>query len=207
MSKSHGPDQFELSSELNSVINESLEAFPRKYILSAQRNGDYPINKQGFESLLKQCFSPQKVTVDILRSSYITHFYSDPRMTLKMKVELARKMRHSATIAQREYQKIDISNVTHPDNLVVSIPELVPEPVVVNKSYFNLREWRKNYRDANKEKININEKAREEYKLKKDAILRRHLLYNLNSQNTALPKKETIDRYNLKYDENLKRWV
>ena len=51
--KSHGADQFELSNELNSVINESLRAFPRKYILSTQRNGDYPINKQGFESLLK----------------------------------------------------------------------------------------------------------------------------------------------------------
>ena len=119
--KSHGPDQFELSNELNNVINESSEAFPRKYILSTQRDGNKPVNKQGFESLLKQCFSPQHVTVDILRSSYITHFYSDPRMTLKMKEELARKMRHSATIAQREYQKIDVGNVSLPvvNNLIV----------------------------------------------------------------------------------------
>ena len=93
VTKSHGPDQFELSNELNNVINESLQAFPRKYILSTQRNGDSPINKQGFESLMKQCFNPQNVTVDILRSSYITNAYSDPRMTLKMKNELARKMR------------------------------------------------------------------------------------------------------------------
>ena len=69
--KSHGPDQFELPNELNNVIYESLEAFPRKYILSTQRDGDRPIGKQGFESLLRQCFSPQRVTVDILRSSYI----------------------------------------------------------------------------------------------------------------------------------------
>ena len=70
--KGHGPDQFEMSNKLNTVINESLEAFPRKYILSTQRDGDRPIAEQWFKSLLKQCFSPQKVTVDILRSAYIT---------------------------------------------------------------------------------------------------------------------------------------
>ena len=80
--KSHGPANFELPEELNNVISESLKAFPRKYILSTQRDGSKQIGKQGFESLLKHCFSPQRVTVDILRSAYITHFYSDPRKTL-----------------------------------------------------------------------------------------------------------------------------
>ena len=37
--RSHGPAQFELSEELNNVISESLQAFPRKYILSTQREG------------------------------------------------------------------------------------------------------------------------------------------------------------------------
>ena len=60
VTKSHGPDQFELSNELNNVINESLQAFPRKYILSTQHDGNYPINKQGIESLLKQCFIRKK---------------------------------------------------------------------------------------------------------------------------------------------------
>ena len=59
VTKSHGPAHFELSNELKNVINESLVAFPRKYILSTQRDGSKPIQKQGFESLLKQCFSPQ----------------------------------------------------------------------------------------------------------------------------------------------------
>ena len=84
--KSHGPANFELPEELNNVISESLKAFPRKYILSTQRDGSKQIGKQGFESLLKHCFSPQRVTVDILRSAYITHFYSEPRKTLRIKM-------------------------------------------------------------------------------------------------------------------------
>ena len=208
--KSHKPAQFELPDELNKVINESLEAFPRKYILSTQRDGDHPIGKQGFESLLRQCFSPQRVTVDILRSAYITHFYSDPRKTLKDKDELARLMRHSSKIAEREYHKIDLSNVAHPDALVVTSamipsPTEVPPPVVQKKEYFNLKVWRKKYGDDHK--IEINKKARDEYQAKKDEILRRHVLWNLNTQNTAVPKQASIDKYNLKYDENKKCWV
>ena len=208
--KSHKPAQFELPDELNNVINTSLTAFPRKYILSTQRDGDRPIGKQGFESLLIQCFSPQRVTVDILRSAYITHFYSDPRKTLKDKDELARLMRHSAKIAEREYHKIDVSNVTHPDNLIVTatmMPQLeIEQPVVQKKEYFNLKMWREKYRKDHKQAIN--EKAKEDYNVNKDAILRRHILWNLNkSQNTKIPKQSSIDKYNLKFDENKKCWV
>ena len=202
--KSHGPEQFELSNELNNVINESLRAFPRQYILSTQRDGTKPIQKQGFESLLRSCFSPQRVSVDILRSAYVTHFYSDPRMTLKMKEELARKMRHSAAVAQREYQKINVSGISQPDNLVVQRYVEAPPPIVVEKKPFNLKVWRKDYREKHKQEIN--QKARDEYKAKKDEILRRHVLWNLNTQNTAVPKQSTIDKYNLKYDENKKCW-
>ena len=82
----------------------------------------------------------------------------------------------------------------------------VPPPIVQQKEYFNLKQWRKKCREDHKNEIN--EKAREEYKAKKDEILRRHMLWNLNkSQNTAAPKQASINKYNLKYDETLKRWV
>jgi len=207
--KSHKAAQFELPQELNNVINTSLEAFPRKYILSTQRDGDRPIGKQGFESLLRQCFSPQRVTVDILRSAYITHFYSDPRKTLKDKDELALLMRHSAKIAEREYHKIDISGANHIDPLVMP-PSMaptkeIPPPVVQKKEYFNLKKWRKAYREKNK--IQINNRAKEDYKVNKDKILRSHILYNLNSKNTEKPKEITLQKYGIKYDDVLKRWI
>ena len=174
--------------------------------MSTQRDGNRPIGKQGFESLLRQCFSPQRVTVDILRSAYITHFYSVPRKTLKDKDELARLMRHSAKIAEREYHKIDISNITHPDNLAIVKPIEVMPPLVVEKEYFNLKKWRKDYREEHKNEIN--EKAKKDYQEKKDEILKRHILWNLNkSQNTKSPKQSSVDKYNLKFDENKRCWV
>ena len=204
--RSHGSITLELSDELNNVINESLKAFPRKYILSTQRDGNKPINKQGFESLLKSCFSPQIVTVDILRSSYITHYYGDPRHSLKEKDEVARLMRHSSRIAEREYNKIDLSKVTHPDNLVVTAPQKeIEQPIVKHREYFNLKSWRTQYRLKNRE--SINKKARDEYQAKKNEILKNHVLWNLNHNNIKQPKKETVDKYNLVYNNDLKRWI
>ena len=99
--------------------------------------------------MLRQCFSPQRITVEILRSAYITHFYSDPRKTLKDTDELDRLMRHSSKIAEREYHKIDVSSTIHPDPLVVTSNMMastteVPPPIVVEMEYFDLKKWRKN---------------------------------------------------------------
>ena len=71
---------------------------------------------------------------------------------------------------------------------------------------FNLKEWRKDYRAKHKDEIN--NKAKEDYQVNKDEILRRHILWNLNkSQNTKQPKQTSIDKYNLKFDDKIKRWV
>ena len=61
-----------------------------------------------------------------------------------------------------------------------------PPPIVVEKKPFNLKAWRKDYRK--KHRREINQKARDEYQAKKDEILRRHVLWNLNTQDTAVPK-------------------
>ena len=57
-----------------------------------------------------------------------------------------------------------------------------------------------------KHREDINQKAKDEYKANKDAILRRHILWNLNTNNTRQPKKETIELYNLKFDNTLNKW-
>ena len=58
-----------------------------------------------------------------------------------------------------------------------------------------------------KHKDEINNKAKEDYHVNKDEILRRHILWNLNrSQNTEKPKQASIDKYNLKFDEKLHKW-
>ena len=87
------------------------------------------------------------------------------------------------------------------------MPQLeIKQPIIKPREYFNLKQWRAQYRLQHRELINNT--AREEYKANKDAILRRHLLWNLNkSKNTEKPKQISIDKYNLKYDENFKRWI
>ena len=96
---------FELNDTLNSIIDDSLKNYPRKYILSLIRDGNKPIGKQGFETLLKSCFT-NHVTVDMLRSAYITDRYNKG-ITNRQKEELATKMRHSASIASQIYHKIE----------------------------------------------------------------------------------------------------
>ena len=63
----------------------------------------------------------------------------------------------------------------------------------------------KKYRSENKDVIN--NKAKEDYKVNKNEILKRHILFNLNkSKNTTQPNQEPIYKYNLKHDDQFKRW-
>ena len=66
-------------------------------------------------------------------------------------------MRHSSRIAEREYNKIDLSKVTHPDNLVVASNMMpvkeIPPPIAQDKTYFDLKAWRKKYRDEKRKSL------------------------------------------------------
>ncbi len=95
-----------LDSTLNSIIDDSLIHFPRKYILSLIRDGNKPIGKQLFERLLTSCFTDKHVTLDSLRSAYITDKYNSKQFTMRQKEELAKKMRHSVNVASQIYHKI-----------------------------------------------------------------------------------------------------
>ena len=107
----YGPANFELNDKLNNIIDESLQAYPRKYILSLMSDPNKPLGKQNFERLLNECMPNKKLSVDLLRSAYITHYYNKPNFTLAQKNDLAKKMRHSVNIAMLSYQKMNIPYV------------------------------------------------------------------------------------------------
>ena len=161
--RSHGPINFELSETLNNIINESLLAFPRTYILSNLQNGNMPMTKSSFENLLYSCFDNKKIGVDILRSAYITHKYNDKNFNINMKNDLAKQMRHSYMVADSQYNKIINSDVRSSyDESMPSTPSLVPQsiipPAIVSspiiskpiKKLFDVKEWGKLYRQKNK---------------------------------------------------------
>lgn len=105
VSATHGPAKNKLSKELTDIIRQSLKDYPREYLLSLQTDPKKPIGKQGFETLMTAAFSPLKVSVDILRSSFISYMYAKKETTLNDKTEIAKLMRTSVTTSDLQYSK------------------------------------------------------------------------------------------------------
>ena len=74
-----------------------------------------PLGKQNFENLLSECMPDKKLSVDLIRSAYITHMYNKPNFTIAQRNELAKQMRHSRNIAELSYQKMNIPSVINED--------------------------------------------------------------------------------------------
>ena len=202
----YGRAQIEISKELQDVITESLEAFPRKYVLSLINDGNKPLGKQNFERLLGEIFAPKKLSVDLLRSSYITDKYDNKAFSLKDKEELAKLMRHSASTANENYNKIDVDCVKNPPPVTPMEPPPTPIEPPQPRKYFNLKEYMKKYREEHKEKLK--EQRMAYYTAHKDQILRNKILWNLNkARNTKEPSAESMAKYDIRYDEELKKWV
>ncbi len=108
--KTYGKDQFEFNETLSALIDLSLLVFPRKYILTNLNNEQNPIGRYAFEVLLEEIFN-KKVTIDLIRSMYITYFYSQNGLNIEMKKLLAKQMRHSYTTADLHYNKIGVNNI------------------------------------------------------------------------------------------------
>jgi hypothetical protein len=204
--RTHGSTIFELNNELNKIIEDSLKSFPRKYILSLLSDGYKPLGKQGFERLLKGLFVPQNITIDLIRISYVTHMYSNKKINLNQKENLAKLMRSSREVGELHYNKLNVDCKNDPpftqQDIIKEIP-IVEQPK--EKPKFNLRDWGKKYREQKKEEIK--QKREERYENEKEKILRNKIVSNLNSGNTKKPRKDTMEKYNIVYDENLKRWI
>ncbi len=187
VSNSHEPLEEKVPTDLSNVIKSSLKAYPRKYILSTQKDPNKPIGKQGFEKLLIDAFQDinKRVTVDILRSAYVSWAYSDPNLNENDKDDIAKKMRHSTEVARIMYNKLDANDKEN------------EQPKEEPRQYFNIREWSKQYREKNKKSINKQQKDR--YENNRYYVLRDKILWNLNKGYVSAPREDTIKNYDLKY--------
>lgn len=102
--KTYGKANIEITPELFAVLNDSIKSFPRTYVLSSP-DGKQPIKKGGFDKLMEETFFPLKVTVDVLRCSYVTHIYNDSVCTPAIKETLATQMRTSVANSEVQYNK------------------------------------------------------------------------------------------------------
>lgn len=100
----YGKRKIDVSNELAQVIQQSLRLYPREWVLWVLGK-DKPITKVGFNQFLNTISKDKKITVDSLRSSYITDFYSKHPL-YKAKMDLAFAMCNSVGTSEVNYNKI-----------------------------------------------------------------------------------------------------
>ena len=120
----------------------------------------------------------------MMRASYVTWFYSE-NMNFGARDKLAKVMRHSTNTAAKYYNKVfEVENepTNNPDynatnlNLEMQIRELENKL----KAFQDTKEDDKHYKKK-----------------------RRDIIYNLNTKGRK-PRKDTLTKYNITYDENNK---
>ena len=199
---------------LNEIITNSLDIHKRKYLLTPTRllDLDKPMTESAYNSMLATIFQPKRPTCNIFRKAYVNYYY--PKLSTTMQREIATRMRHNKNTAHVNYMKLNIPSECKPKKIIKDVDikldeeDLPAKPVkepMVKKSYFNAKEHAKEYRVNNKEKIA--EQRKKHYEENKDKILKNKILWMLNiSQSIDKPSKASVEKYDIKYNNNLKKW-
>ena len=168
--------------ELIKLIHESYKQYPRTYLFE---NKGRPMKQDTLLKYLKDITKIPGINVDIMRSSYITYFY-DKNKTYKAREALSKVMRHSQPTAQKNYLKILEAPQQPKDNELLSLKA-----------------------ENDKLLIKIAELEDKLRQLQPDDKLysrrRRDLIYKLNAGKTNA-KQNTLNKYEIKYDETSKQY-
>jgi hypothetical protein len=146
----------------------------------------------------------------MLRKAYVNYIYNSPDfryMPYSFLETVASAMRHTVETAMKKYRKSNTPDEILPavgPSYDVKIVRTINIPVVVEKKRKSMALIAKNYREKNKEKVI--ESRRTYYTNNKDAILKRKIINNLNSQAQTQVQKRTIAKYDLKQDEITGEW-
>ena len=199
--------------KLCQLIEMSLEDFPRTYLLSnptEDPEGIRPMTASSFRNGLANIFKPLKPTQNIIRKAYINLVYNSslfrslPVNALKSLGDL---MRHDFITAMKTYRKVNAPDDVLPDFGPLSEAKIVRTiniPVMVEKKRKSMALIAKNYREKNQEKVL--ESRRTYYTNNKEAILKRKIINNLNSQAQTQVQKRTIAKYDLKQNPITGEW-
>jgi len=174
---------------LTKLINESFQKYPRTYLLE---NNEKAISQNTLLNWLREITGIEGLNVDIMRSSYITWFY-EHNQTMQKKTKLAHQMRHSVDTAQRNYLKVFDNE--HDEN---------NDPVELkNKNEELLLEIAKLQRLIKETPLKENNIKNEDTKLYKKR--RSDIIYRLNKG--TKPREQTLKKYNIKYDDEQKKYI
>jgi len=174
---------------LCNLIYDSFIKFPRKYLFE---HNEKPISQNTILNYLRNITNVDKINFDIMRSSYINYFYEKNR-SMDEKQKLSNQMRHSVITQQRNYLKVDKDkDELNDQEKDLKIIELQNEIINLNKKIQELQKL-----EIKNEDIPIDDKK---YKKK-----RRDVIYMLNKG--SLPRDSTLQKYNIVYDEQLKKYI
>ena len=163
--------------ELIKIIYESHKKYPRKYLIEEKKNSS--VSDPTILKWLRDITSVKGLTVDMMRSSYITDFY-EKNKTFGKRKELASKMRHSVMTASRNYLKVEDTPMD------IRFEKLEKENADLKIENAKL----KNELDHYKETEDAKEKRRKKI----------NIIYTANVKKIE-PKQSTINKYDLKKDD------
>ena len=159
------------------LIYDSHKKYPRRYLIEETKN--QKVNDSTILKWLRDITDIKGLTVDMLRSSYITDYY-EKNKTFKARKELAGKMRHSVMTASRNYLKVEDTP------LDLRFEELEEENAKLKIENTKLRKELDYFKET--------EDARKKHRKKVNII------YTANVKKIQ-PKESTINKYGLKQDD------
>ena len=175
-----------INNDLINFLYKSFKLYPRRFLFELN---DKPASPNTLRQYLRNISKIPSINFDIMRSIYITDKYKTTHQTLKSKKELSKDMRHSESIAARAYFKntdtIQPNYNEENDKLKTAINLLILE------------------NNTLKEQIKLLLPTKTDKIFKK---IKSDLLYTLNVKK-AVGKPETLKKYNIIFDENLKKYI
>ena len=102
--KTYGEKTIDLPTRTNNVISESLEVFPRAFLLSRMRSPDAPMSRNYLTKFCSQIFPDANVGSCLLRKICISNTFKDAP-SIAERDHLAKQMLHSSSIQMNTYEK------------------------------------------------------------------------------------------------------
>lgn len=194
---------------LNRLIKESYNDQNRPYVLGALTRSKEPMTANTYRDSIMKKIVPvrgKQLNANLIRKIYVNYWYGDARkLNSKQIGEIATRMRHSESIASRNYKKIDVPNELMPEMVARQAPRIleIDEPEQKIK-FFDPVTYSKQYRlDFAKE---IQAQRKQYYEKNKERVLRAKVLWSLNNKGTKKPRDCTAERYGIVHDKKTKRW-
>ena len=197
---------------LNYEITQSLTDYPRDYVL-VNKDGAHMSTDSFNKSLFRS--TGKHLHQNILRATYVFHWYKMKLVPPDTLEQIAYYMRHSVSEAVASYSKVNVPRYIGKNiHIEVDVPTKVTIVEKEHKPYFNPKEYSKKYRKGMvniggvEEKVDDavkkerDDKRKVKYAENKDKILLYKNLLNYNKGITQ-PTQRTIDKYKLTKDGNV----